>query len=209
MSTLLYIESSPCRVRSHSAEIARAFLDAYAEQHPGDRVETVNLWDAPLPAFNGDAAGARYAALDGRGHTAAESAAWRPVRETFERFAAADKYLFSVPMWNFGVPYVLKHYVDVVTLPGLAFSYSPAEGFRGLLAGRKALLVYARAGAYGPGSGAEALDLQRPYMETWLRFIGIAEIESIVVEPTMGDPAAVEQVKAAARRAAVEIARRF
>lgn len=209
MTRLLYIEASPCRDGSRSAEVARAFLDAYVEAHPADRVETLNLWDTPLPAFDGNAAAARYAAAGGLPHTPAQAAAWEPIRETFERFRSADKYLFSVPMWNFGIPYVLKHYVDVLTLPGLAFRYAPDTGFEGLLEGRKAAVVYARAGAYAPGSGAEALDLQRPYMETWLRFIGILEVEAIVVEPTMGDPAVVDRARAAARRAAVDLARRF
>jgi len=33
-----------------------------------------------------------------------DQAAWRAARTTFERFAAADQYMFSVPMWNAGIP---------------------------------------------------------------------------------------------------------
>jgi FMN-dependent NADH-azoreductase len=31
--------------------------------------------------------------------------------------ATADAYLFSVPMWNAGVPYVLKQWIDIITEP--------------------------------------------------------------------------------------------
>lgn len=34
-----------------------------------------------------------------------------------ERFKGADKYLFSLPMWNFGVPCKLKKYIDVIVQP--------------------------------------------------------------------------------------------
>ena len=69
-----------------------------------------------------------------------------------ERFKSADWYLFSLPMWNFGVPYVLKHLIDVIVQPGLTFSFSPTEGYKGLVTGKKAVAVYARGGAYGSGS---------------------------------------------------------
>jgi len=33
----------------------------------------------------------------------------------FDRFAAADAYLFSVPMWNAGVPYAVKQWIDIIS----------------------------------------------------------------------------------------------
>ena len=50
-----------------------------------------------------------------------------PRRDTFRRFDAADRYLFSVPMWNAGVPYILKQFIDVVSQPGLVFGFDPAS----------------------------------------------------------------------------------
>ena len=50
-----------------------------------------------------------------------------------ERFKGADKYLFSLPMWNFGIPYKLKHYIDVLVQPTYTFSFSPKEGYKGLV----------------------------------------------------------------------------
>ena len=37
------------------------------------------------------------------------------------RFALADRVLISTPMWNFGIPYKLKQWIDVITQPGLTF----------------------------------------------------------------------------------------
>ena len=63
--------------------------------------------------------------MHGEQPSASERTAWAEVEALFARFNAADKYLFSVPMWNLGLPYILKHYIDVITQPGLAWSFDP------------------------------------------------------------------------------------
>lgn len=123
---------------------------------------------------------------------------------------SADKYLFSLPMWNFGVPYKLKHYVDVLVQPGYTFSYSPTEGYKGLVTGKPAVLICARGGAYSPGTGGEYLDMQKSYMETALEFIGISNIKSVIVEPTLkSTPEQLEKIKELAKEKARSIARNF
>ena len=46
--------------------------------------------------------------------------------------------MFAVPLWNFGIPYKLKHLIDLVTQKDLLFSFD-GQAFGGLLSGRKAL----------------------------------------------------------------------
>jgi FMN-dependent NADH-azoreductase len=198
MSKLLYVEASPRKERSASIEVAKAFLDAYRKTHPGDTVDRLDLWDTTLPEFDGEVIDAKYAILHGQPQTPGQRAAWRAVEEVIDRFRGADKYLFSLPMWNFGIPYRLKHYIDIVVQPTYTFSFSPKEGYKGLVTGKKAAVVYARGGAYPPGSGGEAFDLQKRYMEQFLGFIGFTDITPIVVEPTLGKPESVEVTKAEA-----------
>lgn len=206
MSKLLYIESSPRKERSASIRVARVFLDAYIGSHHGHEVQTLDLWDCDLPPFDGQTINAKYAIMHGLEHTPAQAAAWRRVADIAEQFKRADRYLFSVPMWNFGIPYVLKHYIDVLTQPGLTFSFSPAEGYKGLVTGKPAVVIYARGGEYPPGSGMAAYDFQRPYLETVLGFIGFTDIRGIVVEPTLRDQAQTDQVIAAAEQLARQMA---
>ena len=204
MATLLYIEASPRKQRSHSIEVARAFLDAYQTAHPGDRIDRLDLWQENLPRFDGAMLDAKYTVMHGQNPTGAEESAWQTVRNVFARFNAADKYLFSIPMWNFGVPYMLKHYIDVITQPGMAWSFDPASGsYNGLVRG-KAAVIYASGGAYHAGSGAEAFDLQRPAVTGWLGFIGITDVSHITVAGTLFGPEAV----ATATRDAIAEARR-
>ncbi len=207
MAKLLYIESSPRKDRSYSIQVAREFLSVYRQSHPGDAVDTLDLWAQELPEFNGDTINAKYAILHGLQHTDAQARAWNKVVEIFRRFSSADRYLFSLPMWNFGIPYKLKHYIDVLTQPGLAFSYSPSEGYKGLVSGKPAVVVYARGGSYPQGSGAEAMDFQKTYFEMLLKFIGFTDIRPIVVEPTLADKESAERSIAAARDSARALAR--
>jgi FMN-dependent NADH-azoreductase len=207
MAKLLIIEASPRKTRSASIQVADAFAAAYADANPDDTVEKLDLWALDLPAFDGDTINAKYRVLHGQKHTAEEAAAWKAVADMANRFASADKFLFSVPMWNFGIPYQLKHFIDIITQPGLTFSYTPEEGYKGLVTGKPAAVVYARGGAYSDDS-MKAMDFQKPYVELLLGFIGFTDIREIVVEPTLmaDDP---EAVKTNAARQAAELARSF
>jgi FMN-dependent NADH-azoreductase len=69
--------------------------------------------------------------------------------------------------------------------PGYAFT-SSKEGYKGLITNRKLLIIYARGGAYDAKSGSENLDLQKRYMECIMKFIGFEDIDSIIIEPTLG-----------------------
>jgi len=187
MARLLYIESSPRKERSKSIEVSKAFIESYKSEHPSDEVVTLDLWEKELPAFDGYTIDAKYQVLHGQGFDANQKAAWQAVVDVCDEFKSADKYLISLPMWNFGIPYKLKHYIDVLAQPGQTFSFDPASGYSGLVTGKPVAVVYARGGAYGSDQ-AKGMDLQKGYMDLLLGFIGFKEIHSIMVEPTLAAP---------------------
>ncbi len=154
MARLLYIEASPRKERSASIEAAKTFISEYERTHPEDVVETLDLWATHLPEFDGHVIDSKYVILHGLEHTEEQRQAWKAVEDVIAQFTAADKYLFSLPMWNFGIPYKLKHYLDVIVQPGYTFSFSPEEGYKGLMTGKPIATIYARGGAYGSGTGA-------------------------------------------------------
>jgi len=210
MARLLYVEASPRKQRSASIEVARAFLAAYREAHPADEIETLDLWAVDLPEFDGAAMEAKYAGLSGTPLTAAQETAWRRIRELAQPFHAADRLLFAVPLWNFGIPYRLKHLIDVISQKDVLFSFTE-QGFSGLLPDRKAAVIYARGLDYGPSAftPAAGFDFQKPYMEMWLRFIGITDITSITVEKTLFGPEVDSQARAEAKSRAEAVAKTF
>ena len=189
MSRLLYVEASPRKDRSVSSNAASAFLEAYQQANTSDTVDHLDIWSPDLPALDQDALDAKYAGLSGQDRTPPQEAAWQKLKSYADRFRAADKILISVPMWNFGIPYRLKQLIDVVSHKDLLFTFDE-RGLNGLLTNSKALVIYARGISYETGgmTPAPEWDHQKPYLELWLKFIGVPDVSSLVIEKTlMGD----------------------
>jgi len=209
MAHVLHVQASPRGDESFSVRTASAFLEAYAKTHPGDTIETLDLAARPPIEFRGEAAGAKMQILGGQAPTADQAKAWARVTETIRHLKKADKLLVSSPMWNFALPYRLKHYIDVVVQPGETFRYTPEGKIQGLMAGRPCMLILARGGRYASGTPAAAMDFQLPYLKAVLGFIGIEKVSVILVEPTAseGPDAAKKTLDAAiadARRRAAD-----
>ena len=209
MERLLYIETSPRKDRSASIEAAKTFIGEYKRTHPEDVVETLDLWTTHLPEFDGHVIDSKYAILHGLEHTDEQRQAWKGVEDVIGQFTEADKYLFSLPMWNFGIPYKLKHYIDLIVQPGYTFSFSPEEGYKGLITDKPIAVIYARGGAYGSGTGSESYDLQKAYLEHILGFIGFKDFQTLLVEPTLVSPEDNKKIMEAAREQAKAMAARF
>jgi FMN-dependent NADH-azoreductase len=209
VSTLLHISASPRGAASDSLQIADSFLEAYRETHPEDTVETWDLWDGTLPDFGPAAAAAKMTVFGGGTPTGEQAVAWQAAKETFARFAAADRLLFSVPMWNASVPYILKQFIDVVSQPGLVFGIHPETGYQGLLAGqgKRAAVVYTSA-VWGPSVGPEfGTDFQSTYFNDWLAWTGITDISPIRLHPTLTGDA--DEARRSAHATARDTAKTF
>ncbi|MGE8166295.1 FMN-dependent NADH-azoreductase [Paraburkholderia sp. NPDC080076] len=208
MPTLLHIESSPRKKRSASLDVARAYLDAYRDAHRDHRIDVLDLWSVEMPEFDGDALDAKYADLSGTPPSENQQQAWTNIRELAQRLHDADTLLFSVPLWNFSIPYKLKHFIDVVSQRGILFSFDE-RGLQGLLKDKKAVVIYARGLDYSVGSNtpAHSFDFQRPFMEAWLRSVGVSDVKSIVVEKTLLGPEVDYAARQAARGQAMALAR--
>jgi FMN-dependent NADH-azoreductase len=209
MSKLLYLQASPRTERSHSIAAADAFVASYRKTHSSDQIMTINLFRKDLPPFDGLALQAKYNILHGRKHTNEELAAWRSIEEVIDEFTSADKYVLAVPMWNFNIPYRLKHYFDLIVQPTYTFSYSPEAGYKGLVSGKPIFISYARGGEYTSGSPSEAFDLQTRYLENILGFMGFIDIRKVIVEPTLADQGLVKRRREAAITKAEEMAKAF
>lgn len=207
MARLIHIEASPLKDRSHSTSVAEHFLREYQRHHATDDIVRIDLWRVNLPAFDAETIGAKFAVLRKQEFTPEQWERWNAVRSISRRFNAADKYVFSVPMWNFSMPYPLKQLIDVVTLPGENWIWSKEKGYEPLLSRKKALLVSSSANEY---SGAEKdSDHLRPYLRRWLSFIGVPVVHEISIAPTLDNPEAVAARRAAAMQEAERLALEF
>ena len=206
MTKLLFIKASPRSTASRSIAVAEAYLAAARAKHPDLEIDTLDLWEEPLPQFDGDRANAKLAIITGQDHSATQVTAWDEIKAIAARFTAADVYLFAVPMWNGGIPYRLKQYIDIIHQPGILFGLDPATGYFGLLKDKRAVIAYT-SGAFSPAmpSPAFGIDHHSTYMRAWLTQAGVTDIAEIRYQPTLLDPNS-EASFATARQAAADLA---
>ena len=208
MAKVLYVEASPRKQRSASIEVAQAFLEAYRQAHPADSVQTIDVWRLDIPEFDGTAFEAKYAGIEGRERSAEQKAVWRTFEQLAQPFREADKIVFSVPMWNWGIPYKLKHLIDAISMKDILFTFDE-RGLIGLLTNKKALLILAKGIDYAHNSATRDWDMQTPYLKVWLESNGITDITVIPVEKNLYGPQVDRESRDAAKQRAVALATSF
>jgi FMN-dependent NADH-azoreductase len=208
MSTILYIKASPRGPRSHSIAVADAFLETLQEERPEAIVKTRNLFESDLPAFDGPVLAAKYNVLHGLTHDPAQLHAWQGVAAYVEELKSCAGLVMAVPMWNFSIPYRLKQYIDLIVQPGLSFE-ADGDTVRGLIPDKPVFIAFASGGQYPTGTKAQALDFQRPYLETILGYIGLTDIRTVRVEATLAGEETVTERRARAIEQARKMAATF
>ncbi|MEI7435558.1 MAG: NAD(P)H-dependent oxidoreductase [bacterium] len=207
MNKLLHIIATPRGETSSTRKVSDVFLASFRSTHPGWSIEELDLSKEELPSLTAKRVDGKYVLLGGKDLYGDLREAWQEIVAEIERFLSADAVLISVPMWNFGIPYTLKHYIDVIVQPTYLFRYT-ATGVEGLAMGRKMVVVTSRGGDYS-SEAAKSADFQEPYLRFVFGFTGITDITFINAEPmNMGEEPAKQALAAAqgkARKAAAKI----
>jgi FMN-dependent NADH-azoreductase len=187
--------------------MADAYLSALKDLQPDIELDVLRVWDEKLPEFDGNKISAKMKIISGGRPDADETSEWDQIVKVANRFKRADRYLFAVPMWNSGVPYRLKHYIDLVHQPGLLWRLDAKAGYIGLLEQKDAVLMLS-AGAFAPHlpSPAFGIDHHSTYLRDWLTQAGVGRIDEIrfganllIEDPAAGLAEAMEAARELAR----------
>ena len=183
---ILHVIGSPKADDSTSTRVARAFLEGCLaagsrKNAQQQSVTTLDVWKADLPHFDRELAIAKLAPIMDEERTASQTSAWARIEAVIEDFARFDKIVLSTPMWNFSLPYRLKHYIDLLVQPGLTFGLDRAMQHVGLLSDRPVQLILTRSSPFPEGSPE---DFQLPYLRHVFAFIGLRDVRSLIVEGT-------------------------
>ena len=215
MTKLLYIEASPRRGDSYSSQVAEEFLDAYQKANPDHEIERMPLFDMDLPAFAAEGANQKMANIMNvmtGGDGIEVTGEWAGVMAEIDRLKSADKVLLSSAMWNFSIPYRLKHWLDLVVQVGATVLVNKQFEYIGQITGVPLQMVLASGSPYEMRFPLESdgtkIDFQRAYLDHIFRFLGFTDLRLIKVQPT-GRPgpdldSMVAERKAEARAAALE-----
>jgi FMN-dependent NADH-azoreductase len=196
MKKLLHIIASPRQEASRTLQISKVFLNTFLEKHAGWGVEELDLAEERLPSLTAKRLDGKYILLGGRDLPLELRESWQEIITYIDRFTSADAYLISTPMWNFSIPYLLKHYLDVILQPKYLFRYT-ATGVEGLVKNKPAVVITSRGGDFTAPEKA-AFDFQEPYLRSVLGFIGITNITFINAQPMdMGPELQAQKIKEA------------
>jgi FMN-dependent NADH-azoreductase len=172
MPTLLHIDSSPLYGRSVSRELTGAFVAQWKSSHPDGTVIDRDLYSTSIPPINGDWVGAVYTPEEAR--TPQQKELLSLSDSLLAELEQADEYVFGVPMHNFGVPSVLKLWIDQISRVGKTFSY--ADGVpKGLIVGKKATFIIATGGIYDAQTQMASFNFVEPYLRSVFGFLGVTD----------------------------------
>ena len=175
MKTLLQLNASLYAGEGQSSRLAARFVEGWRTANPGATVLLRDLAREPVPHLDAQRFGAFLAPADAR--DADQQAAVAYSDRLIDELRRADVIVIGLPMYNFGVPSMLKAYFDHVARAGVTFRYTES-GPLGLLTGKRVYVFAARGGRYAGTSS----DTQTGYLRQFLRFLGIEDVELVYAE---------------------------
>lgn len=195
MSTLLQINSSVFSTGGQSSQLADHYVAAWKKSNPGAKVVTRDLATDAVPHLGGATVGAFFTPAEAR--NADQKAAIALSDQLVAEVQAADTIVIGAPMYNFGVPSVLKAWFDHIARAGVTFRYTE-NGPVGLLGGKKVVVFSTRGGLYA----GTANDLETSYIRAFFGFLGVTEVSFVYAEAlAYGEDKKAEAMKAALAQA--------
>ena len=192
MTTLLQLNSSINAGSGESSQLANEFVAGWKARNLAAKVVVRDLARDPVPHLTAERFQAFLAKPDARNAAQRDVVAYSDA--LIAEIRQADVIVLGLPMYNIGVPSMLKAYFDHIARAGVTFQYT-ANGPVGLLTGKKVHVFATRGGLYA----GSPLDTQTAYVRDFLRFLGIADVEFVYAEGLAVSPASKEAALAAAK----------
>jgi FMN-dependent NADH-azoreductase len=172
MPNLFHIDSSPLYGRSISRQLTGAFVTQWKSSYLNGTVVDRDLNATTIPPVTAEWVGAAYTPDEARTPQQKELLA---LSDTLvAELQWADEYVFGVPMHNFGVPSVLKLWIDQIARVGRTFSYADGTP-KGLLTGKKATFIIATGGIYDAQTQMASFNFVEPYLRSVFGFLGVTD----------------------------------
>lgn len=165
---------------SFSNQLSNAVIEKLTATNPDTEVKTLDLTKTPLPYLTNSHISAVYAPEET--HTQEQSDALKYSDEAIKTLLESDIIVIGVPLYNFGIPAVLKGWIDQVARAGKTFSYS-ADGPKGLVTDKKVYLSIASGAIFSEGP-YKSYDFSESYLRTVFSFLGMTDVTTFRVEGT-------------------------
>lgn len=141
-------------------------------------IEECDVWGPQLPKFDRDVMQRVWKARHGS-EDPEDMAAFKPIQDLAAQILRADFLIITSPIWNFGVPYALKQYIDCIVQPGLTFRDADAEGpSRPYFKGRPLIVISSSGGKAPPANE----DYVFPFLKRIFAMCGFDDGHRVAIE---------------------------
>jgi FMN-dependent NADH-azoreductase len=175
---LLQIDSS-ARRGSVSRQLTESFVNVWKLENPSGEVIRRDLAMTTISPITDEWVQAAFAIPDKQ--TEAQREVLSLSDALIEELQVSQTIVIGAPMYNFTISSPLKAWIDQIVRPGKTVAFGP-EGSRGLLTGKKVIVLTSRGGEYANGAPRSGYDYQEPYLRLILAFIGLTEVTFIHAE---------------------------
>ena len=175
---IVNIVANPKPTSESSSKLeAQAFFDVLEPENKEWEYEEIDLYQDPPPFYDYDQYRYFWAPVFDPSYdpTEKEKRAVEYAQRQARIFNEADILVLTAPMWNFGIPGILKTWIDQVLSPGLTFTLGTA-GVKGLHKIKKVLLMTSSGGVYGKDGRPDTL---LPQVKSAFGFVGIDDVDVV------------------------------
>ncbi|MGZ3872735.1 MAG: FMN-dependent NADH-azoreductase [Mucilaginibacter sp.] len=178
MKKILHIISSPKGENSFSVKLGNAIIDKVKKANPGSSVQVKDLTKNPFPHLEEATLAAFYTPAENQ--TPENKEALKNSDRAIAEIKDADIIVIGAPLWNFGIPSVLKAWIDHIARANVTFRYSEA-GAEGLIKDKVVYIAMASGAVYSSGP-YQAFDFVSTYLKGLLGFLGMTDLTVFRVE---------------------------
>jgi FMN-dependent NADH-azoreductase len=196
---ILYVSASPMGENSHSRNLSSKLIASIKAKYANSSVIERDLNKTPVPHLNLETLTAFNTPVENR--TLEAKKLVQLSDSLIEEINESQLIIIASPMWNFGVPSVLKAWIDHISRAGITFKYTET-GPVGLISGKKAIIVSSRGGIYSQGV-FQSFEHEESHIASVLQFLGISDVKSVRAE---GVAYGKEALQNALKNAEIEIA---
>lgn len=182
MATLLVVKAHPLdSQKSYALRAMEEFQVRYANLHPEDEIEIVDVFEDKIPVLDKSLLEAMTATKKGMEISSEQEKYLEHYNAFTQQFLKADKIVIANPLWNLNVPSQLVSWINTINVAGLTFKYGP-EGAIGLVKDKKLLHIQSNGGVYA------GQDPAAQYIKSIFEFLGFKDLYQVFIEGQSANP---------------------
>ncbi len=184
MTTILHIDASARAERSISRKLSKAFVGHWLEREPGAAIITRDIGRNPPPYVTEAWIAAAFTAPEERRPDQNDELLLSD--ELIGEVDRANVIVIGTPMYNYGMPAVLKSWFDQVIRIGKTFTFDLARGdfpLEPIMSGKTLVVLSSRGEfGFGPGGVRESMNHLETHIFTCAHYLGVEESHLIAVD---------------------------